>query len=194
MVKNMDLWRNILKVAFLCFVVHYCKAEQLTCDISQDGPRSTYNIRDPPQQFEKCDYSWSNSTDHSLANDVNRTGGPVRSSSHNHLNSSQCLGNISLSKNCWYKNGSMVEFNANCIGHCKPEAAPQEGNGDPPVLVIVVGLLVSAVVIFAIIILYRRSRKKWTSLRGKTFFTKMYSLVSGVDDPPQQDLEANAGL
>lgn len=142
----------VLSILAVCSCVTAVASQTLTCNVSQSAGRWTYNIEGMPESTDKrCDFSWSNKTEHVIANqDEHYPFIDERSDSH--LVSQQCLDEVLYEGSCWPK---WEKLNCLCRAPCakKPVVPPEVTPGPEHIIVGVDVAVAVTVTVFAVLLL-----------------------------------------
>ncbi|XP_071335930.1 uncharacterized protein [Trachinotus anak] len=120
-------------------ILGLCAAQNIQCTVTQDAGRTTYNV--PKFNQTGCEYSWTNSTDFTLANHLAKTDLVVTKSGTT-LTINECIEKIKYKRDCISEkiNREMI-CRTNCSG---PTGLPMNGQVIPQhwiVCIVVIPLL-----------------------------------------------------
>ncbi|CAK6968067.1 hypothetical protein D4764_0184810%2C partial [Scomber scombrus] len=169
---------RFIVIPYVC--LQLCSAQDLTCNVTQVGGLTVYNITDGSHVSADCHYSWTNSND-VLAHPKDENGLVVRNEVST-LVTSECFNEIFNTQTC---KPEETELTAGCIVNCskikvnedKVKLEKQAMSPSMTAAVVIVPLLLVLVGIVLVLLIwhYREQIKGWC-------YSGSYSTTSSEED------------
>ncbi|KAM8738450.1 uncharacterized protein AB9X84_020937 isoform 1-T5 [Acanthopagrus schlegelii] len=142
--------RLILSVIILELLYYPFNAHGIKCTVTQSGGVTQYSI--PEFNATNCEFWWTNSSDHVLANHMAKLDTLVVNNTNWRLKTNQCVEMISYVRSCTSEG---IRMEANCTTSCRGNAE-NHGVKGPTHNLWIIPTFVSILVVLLVILLYCR--------------------------------------